>query len=330
MMYQRRLADSGVEFSRVMIGTTMFGEIMGSDEARAVLHAAWDRGINTIDTADIYAGGRAEPMIGQLIAGQRQRLTICTKVGYRVGDGPEGHAASAGRRANLMYDPSRDEDEGLSTKHIMRAVEKSLKNLGTDYIDLYQVHRWDPAVPVEETMAALNMLVKEGKVRAIGCSNFTAGQMRETQMVARNNGFARFETVQAPYSLLSHAADKELLPNCKQLEIEVIAYSALAGGALSGAHDAGVIPGTVMAQREVYQQKYLSRKTLEQLNNFALVAEKKKRSRASFAIGAVLAHPAIAAAAVGVQRPDEIDDLVSALDAPVDESSLEALTDIFG
>jgi len=329
-MQYRQLGRSGLAVSRLILGSTMFGELMDEAAASAVLHRAWDLGVNTIDTGDIYAGGRAEAMIGKLVAGRRDQLVLATKVGFRVGDTPAEHAQAVAGALDLDERWSRGiapTDQGLSRKHILAAVEASLKRLGTDHIDLYQIHRWDAAVPIEETLRALDDLVRSGKVRYIGCSNARAWQLYEALWTSDRHGLARFESIQQPYSLLSREPEADQLPASAHAGVGVIAYSALAGGAFAAAHDAAVKPGTVLAQRPAYQAKLEANR--ERLARFAAFAEERGRGRIALALAGVLAQPAVTAATVGVQVPEELDELVDAVERPLDPENHAALLALF-
>lgn len=329
MKYQR-LGRSGLTLSRLIVGTTMFGELMDADAARKVLHQAWDLGAHTIDTADIYAGGRAEEVVGEIIAGRRDQLVICTKAGFRVGDTPAEHATIVAGTADLTERWTRGiapHDQGLSRKHIVAAVEGSLRRLRTDYIDLYQMHRWDPEVPVEETLRALDDLVSSGKVRYVGCSNARAWQLYEALWTSDRRSLVRFDGMQVPYSMLSREAEVDVLPACHHAEVGVIAYSSLAGGSLAAAHDDGIKPGTVLAMREGYQAKFTANR--DRIARFAAFADAQGRDRIALALAAVLAHPAVTAATVGIQDTSDFDALVDAVDQPLSQQDYQDLLAIF-
>jgi 1-deoxyxylulose-5-phosphate synthase len=317
MKYQR-LGRSGLTISRLIIGTTMFGELMDVAAARAVLHRAWDLGAHTIDTADIYALGHAEEVVGEIIAGRRDQLVICTKAGFRVGDTPAEHATVSAGTADPEERWSRGiapHDQGLSRRHIVAAVEESLRRLRTDYIDLYQMHRWDPAVPIEETLRALDDLVSSGKVRYVGCSNARAWQLYEALWTSDRRNLVRFESMQVPYSMLGREPETDVLPACHHAGVGVIAYSSLAGGSLAAAHDDGIKPGTVLALREGYQATFAANR--DRIARFATFVEARGRDRISLALAAVLAHPAVTAATVGIQATGDFDALVDAVDRPL-------------
>ncbi|SCW66096.1 Predicted oxidoreductase [Sphingobium faniae] len=331
-MIYRAAGRSGLLLSRLIVGSTMFGELMREDEAKAVLHRAWDLGAHSIDTGDIYAGSRSEEMIGRLIAGRRDRVVLCTKVGFRVGDKPEDHARAVMGTLDHAERWTRGiapHDQGLSRHHIVSAVEDSLRRLGTDYIDLYQMHRWDPLVPVEETLRALEDLIRSGKVRYIGCSNARSWQLYESLWTSDVKGLPRFETMQAPYSMMAREPEADLFPACAHAGVGVIAYSTLAGGALSGAHDAGIKPNSVMAQRPAYQQRYLAPANLERLDRFGKLAQDLGKDQTGLALAAVLQHPAVIAATVGMQTPEEVDLLAAAASEPLDAATYDAIRAIF-
>lgn len=331
-MQYRQLGRSGLTVSRLILGSTMFGELMTEEQARAVLHRAWDLGIQTIDTGNVYAGSRAEDIIGRLVAPRRHQVVICTKVGFRVGDDPADHAAAlAGRldhgaRWAKGIAPS---DQGLSRHHIMAAVEASLKRLQTDYIDLYQIHRWDASVPIDETLRALDDLVRSGKVRYVGCSNARSWQLYEALWASDRNDRVRFESMQVPYSMLDRSAEADVLPACQHANVGVIVFSALAGGALSGVHREGIVPGTVLAQRPGYQARFMNDSARLRLERFESVCQRLKRAMPTLALAAVLQHGAVAAATVGVQNPVEFEALVDAVERPLEADHLAAVRAAF-
>jgi aryl-alcohol dehydrogenase-like predicted oxidoreductase len=327
-----RLGRSGLTISRLILGSTMFGELMDEGEARAVLHRAWDLGITTVDTGDVYAGGRAEEILGRLFANRREQVVVCTKVGLRIGDSPADHAAALAGRIDHGERWARGiapNDQGLSRQHIVAGVEASLRRLGTDHIDLYQIHRWDAGVPIEETLRALDDLVSSGKVRYVGCSNARSWQLYEALWASDRRDRVRFESMQVPYSMLDRRAEDDVLPACAHAGVGVIAYSTLAGGVLSGRHRHGIVPGTVLAQRAGYQARFLTDVHARRLDQLAAMATRLDRSMTELALAGVLQHEAVAAATLGVQRPEELDALVQAVDRPLEPESLGELLGIF-
>ncbi|MFN4178729.1 MAG: aldo/keto reductase [Armatimonadota bacterium] len=213
-MQYRRLGRTGVWVSEIAFGCAHLGS-KPSDESEAIklVHRAIDLGINFIDTANIYVGGRSEEIVGKALKGIRHQVVLATKVRGRMGEGRN--------------------DEGLSRYHIFRQVEASLRRLQTDYIDLYQVHWWDPNTPLDETLRALEDLVRQGKVLYIGCSNFNAWQLCKSLWLSDKNGWMRFETNQVRYSLLDRNIEHELVPLCESEGVGILAYSPMGGGFLA-------------------------------------------------------------------------------------------------
>ena len=213
-MDYRLLGRAGVKVSPLCLGSMNFGAAADEAQSTRVIHAALDAGINFIDTADIYSKGRSEEVIGKALAGKRDGVVLATKVWGRMGTGPN--------------------DAGTSRLHIMQAVEASLKRLQTDHIDLYQLHRPDTETPMDEKLSALTDLVRQGKVRYIGTSNYPAWQLCESLWVSDVNRFERFVSEQPQYSILSRAVENEVLDFCRQHGFAVIPWSPLAGGRLTG------------------------------------------------------------------------------------------------
>lgn len=213
-MEYRRLGRTGVWVSEIAFGCAYLGQ-KPADESEGIklVHRAIDLGINFFDTANIYVGGRSEEILGKALKGIRHQVVLATKVRGRMGEGRN--------------------DEGLSRYHIFRQVEASLKRLQTDYIDLYQVHWWDPTTPLDETMKALDDLVRQGKVLYIGCSNFASWQLCKSLWLSDKNGYARFESNQVRYSLLDRSIEPELLPLCESEGVGILAYSPMGGGLLA-------------------------------------------------------------------------------------------------
>jgi aryl-alcohol dehydrogenase-like predicted oxidoreductase len=331
-MQYRSLGRSDLKVSRLILGSTMFGEVMDEPAARSVFNRASDLGVNTFDTADIYACGRSEEIVGRLIQMRRQEVILCTKVGFRVGDTPADHTAHVAARAlsdDQQIPSAAPVDQGLSRRHIVAALEASLRRLRTDYVDLYQIHRWDPAVPIEETLRALDDLVSSGKVRCVGCSNARGWQLNSALWTSDTRGLVRFESMQVPYSLLAREAEHDALPACERAGIGVIAYQVLAAGALSGAHNETVRHGTVMAQRPAHQARFLTPDRRERLMRFAEFARRRGKEPATLALAAALAPPVVTAATVGVQTPDELKALLEAIEHPPDEDDCRAAQALF-
>ena len=238
-MDYRRLGASGIRVSPICLGTFNFGAATDDATAARLIHAALDAGINMVDTADSYHGGRSEEAVGRALAGRRDRVVVATKVHYPTGPGVN--------------------DGGNSRHHILRACDASLRRLQTDYIDLYQVHRPDPAVAIEETLGALTDLVRAGKVRAIGCSTHPAWMVMEALAVSERHGLSRYVSEQPPYNLLDRRIENELIPLAARYQVAILPWAPLAQGVLAGRYAssaapdadsrAGRMPGSIYARR---------------------------------------------------------------------------------
>ncbi len=214
-MHYRNLGPSGLKVSAIGLGTNQFGGKVDAAGVREIVAAALDAGINFIDTANVYQEGRSEETIGRAIQGMpRDQVIISSKVRHPMGDGPN--------------------DKGTSRHHILTNIEASLRRLDTGYIDLYQIHRWDPESPIEETMRALEDLVRRGQVRYIGCSNFNGWQMVHANAVAELHGWTKFISNQPHYHMLERGIEKELVPACEYFNIGILPYFPLAGGFFTG------------------------------------------------------------------------------------------------
>ena len=297
-MEYRVLGRTGVRVSKLTLGAMMFGK-WGADRAEAgrIMDTALDAGINMIDTADVYSGGESETIVGKLLAGRRDSVVLATKFHNRMG--PDVNEA------------------GNSARWIVRACEQSLKRLGTDYIDLYQVHRPDPTCALDETLTALGRLIDQGKVRYAGTSTFPASELVEARWLAEKGGpMAKIVSEQPPYSMLSRGIEADVLPTCQRYGIGVIVWSPLSGGWLSGRWRAGQpLPTSSRADRvpgrydPALPENQLKMGAVEQL---ALLAEEVGISLIHLALGFVLAHPAVTSAIIG---PRTLDHLMPQLDA---------------
>ena len=277
-MEQVRLGRSDLRVSRVGHGCNNFGGRIDFEATRAVVDAAIDAGVRFFDTAETYGGGDSERFLGEILEGRREQVVLATKFGWgsAVGDGRAGTVRSA--------------------------ITGSLERLRTDYVDLYYLHKADPGTPISETLGALDELVQEGIVRAIGCSNFSSEQLEEADRVAAELGTARFEVVQNRYSLLEREDDAGVLPLCGELGISYIPYFPLASGLLTGKYRRGepAPSGTRLEGREIEDER-LAR--VEELANFA---EKRGHTLLELAIGALASTPAIGSVIAGATRPEQV------------------------
>ncbi|MHC6625003.1 aldo/keto reductase [Streptomyces globosus] len=299
------LGSSGLQVSAVGLGCNNFGGRLDAKETRAVVDAAVDAGITLLDTADIYGGrGGSETHLGQALKGRRDRVVLATKFGY---DGVDmGYGPAAGARGGRGY--------------IRRAVEESLRRLGTDHIDLYQLHSPDPATPIAETLAALTELVAEGKIRYIGHSNLSGWQLAEAAHVARETGAVPFVSAQNEWSLLQRSAEAELVPAALHYGVGVLPYFPLANGLLTGKirRGAPVPAGSRLEGRDAY----LTERRLDTVEALAALAEKHGRSMLELAIGWLSAQPGCASVIAGATSPEQVRANAAAGAAPLDPELL--------
>jgi aryl-alcohol dehydrogenase-like predicted oxidoreductase len=284
-MSYRRLGDSGLVVSAVGLGANNFGRRIDLDATRAVVDAAFDAGITLIDTADIY--GESETFLGEVLQGRRDDVVLATKFG---GDTHGANGPDWGARGSRRY--------------IRKAVERSLRRLRTDWIDLYQMHVPDPATPIEETLSALSDLVKEGKVRYLGSSNFTGWQVADAEWIARSSGHERFISAQNEYSLLQRQAERELTPALRHYNVGLLPYFPLANGLLTGKYRRGAeMPeGTRLAGRP----EYVTDARLDVVEALADFADRQNIGLLDVAFGGLLARPEVASVIAGATKPEQV------------------------
>jgi aryl-alcohol dehydrogenase-like predicted oxidoreductase len=316
-MEQRRLGRTGVSVSKLCLGAMMFGDWGNKDhdESVRIIHRALDGGINFIDTADVYSHGESEVIVGQALAGgRRDGVVLATKV-----------------HSPMDEDPNH---RGNSRRWIMREVEDSLRRLGTDWIDLYQVHRPDPATDIDETLGALTDLVRAGKVRYIGHSTFPASAIVEAQWAARDRGRERFVSEQPPYSILTRGIEAEVLPACSRYGMGVIPYSPLAGGWLSGRYrkDADVTGPMSYARQRLANRYDMSlpenQRKLDAAEQLAELAEEAGMSLIELAVAFVLRHPAVTAAIIGPRTMEHLESQLAAADVELSDHVLDRIDKI--
>ena len=316
-MEQRRLGRTGVSVSKLCLGAMMFGDwgTKDHDESIRIIHRALDAGINFVDTADVYSHGESEEIVGKALAGgRRDDVVLATKVHSPMDDDPN--------------------HRGNSRRWIMREVEDSLRRLGTDWIDLYQIHRPDPDTDIDETLGALTDLVHAGKVRYIGHSTFPASAIVEAQWTARGRGRERFMSEQPPYSILTRGIEAEVLPACLRYGMGVIPYSPLAGGWLSGRYrkDADVT-GPMSYARQRLANRYdmalpENQRKLDAAEQLAELADQAGISLIQLAIAFVLRHPAITAAIIGPRTMEHLDSQLAAADVELSGDVLDRIDKI--
>jgi 1-deoxyxylulose-5-phosphate synthase len=299
-----RLGRTGLLVSELCLGTMTFGLQSDESTSEAILDRASEGGITFIDTADVYplggslpTVGRTEEILGTWLRGKRDRFIVATKCFGRTGPAPW--------------------QQGNSRKHIMEAVEASLRRLGTDYIDLYQLHGPDPNTPIDETLGALDDLVHSGKVRYAGCSNFLAYQTARALGRSEAKSVVRFDSVQPRYNLLFRQIERELLPLCEDEGVGVIPYNPIAGGMLSGKHNSSAPPPegsrfTLGAAGSMYQDRYWHEQEFSTVEDLRKIAEREGVSLVTLSVAWVLAHPAVTAPIIGASRPDQLDESLAA------------------
>jgi aryl-alcohol dehydrogenase-like predicted oxidoreductase len=313
-MEHRTLGWTGVQVSPLCLGTMMFGAWGNEDHGESVriVHAALDAGINFVDTADVYSRGESEEIVGKALRGRRDDVVLATKFHGTMGDDPN--------------------QAGNSRRWIFREVEASLRRLGTDWIDLYQVHRWDPHTDHEETLGALSDLVSQGKIRYAGSSTYPAAQIVEAQWVARERHLQRYVCEQPPYSLLVRGIEADVLPACREHGMGVIPWSPLAAGWLSGKWRKGTeAPKSSRAQR-IPRRYDLSdprnQAKLEAADALATLAEEAGLTLIELAIAFVIEHPAVTAAIIGPRTMEQLESQLGAADVGLTAEVLDRIDEI--
>src|ERR687887_2521884 len=292
-MEHRQLGRTGVSVSKLCLGAMMFGEWgnRDHDDSIRIIHAALDAGINFVDTADVYSRGESEEIVGKALAGRRDRVVLATKFHGSMGDDPN--------------------ERGNSRRWILQEVDASLRRLRTDWIDLYQVHRFDHGTDLDETLGALTDLVRAGKIRYLGSSTFPAHLIVEAQWVAERRGRERFVCEQPPYSMLVRGVEAEVLPVCAQYGMGVIPWSPLAGGWLSGRYRKGAEPPTSTRAGRIPRRYDLSlpenQRKLEAADRLAQLAEEAGLTLIELAIAFVLRHPAVTAPIIGPRTMEQLE-----------------------
>ncbi len=314
-MNYRTLGTTGTKVSPLCLGAMMFGDWgnQDHDDSIRIIHRALDAGINFIDTADVYSRGESEEIVGKALAGgRRDHVVLATKVHGTMGDDPN--------------------EFGNSRRWIIKEVENSLRRLGTDWIDLYQIHRPEADTDIDETLGALTDLIRAGKVRYIGSSTFPASQIVEAQWVAQRRGRERFVCEQAPYSMLVREVETDVLPTAQRYGMGVIPWSPLAGGWLSGRYRLGEdAPDSTRAQR--LPARYdLSRpenqRKLEVADALAKLADEAGITLIEMAIAFVIRHPAVTAAIIGPRTMEHLESQLAAADVELSDELLDRLDQI--
>jgi len=308
-MRYKKLGRAGLKVSEICLGTMTFGDQVGETEAINIMRSATAAGVNFFDTADMYVGGKSEQIVGKALKGERDSVVLASKVGNRMGPG-----------AN---------DIGLSRKHIMRAIEDSLRRLETDYLDLYYVHLPDYDTPIEETLHALDDLVHQGKVRYIACSNFRAWQLCKALWVSDVHNLARFDCIQSPYNLLTRDIEYELLPLCASEGVGVSVYNPLAGGLLTGKHDPTKPPAkgtrfTLENLGPMYYERYWSASNFEAVAHLKEIANERGRNLIQFSLAWILSNETITSAICGASSVKQLEQNLGATEVRLSPEELAA------
>lgn len=303
----RNLGRSGLKVSVLGLGCNNFGARLDVEGTATVVHATLDAGISFFDTANTYGAGKSEEYLGKALAGHnRDELVVATKSGMKAGEGPYG--------------------SGASRKHMTSECEKSLRRLGMDYIDLYYLHAPDPSTPIDETLAAMDDLVRSGKVRYIGSSNLAGWQVAEAEYVARERGTSRFIASQSEWSLVKREVEAEVVPACLAYGIGVVPYFPLSSGLLTGKYTRGEAPpeGTRLAG-SVYFQAMATDEVYDAVDRLRQVAEAMGRSLLELAIGWLIGQPVVPSVLVGATRPEQVKANAEAAEVRFTPDELDAI-----
>jgi aryl-alcohol dehydrogenase-like predicted oxidoreductase len=307
-MKYRTLGRTGIKVSPYCLGTMMFGAMGNSDhdDSIRIIHRALDAGINFIDTADVYSHGESEEIVGKALKGRRDHVVLASKMHYPMGPDPN--------------------HRGNSRRWIITAVENSLRRLQTDHLDLYQVHRPDPTVDVEETLSALSDLIHSGKVRAIGASSFPASEIVEAQWVAERRGIERFRTEQPPYSIINRSIEREVLPICQRYGMGTLVWSPLGQGLLTGRHRKAQKTDTHRSGG--MPQHFSDERKLDVVEQLIPLAEEAGLPMTHLAMAFAIAHPGVTSAIIGPRTMEQLDDLLAGVDVTLDDEVLDRIDQI--
>ena len=309
-MEHTTLGNTGLPVSRLCIGTMTFGLQCDEATSHAILDAAAEGGIDFLDAADVYPlggglehVGRTEEIVGRWLRGKRDRFVVATKCVGRMG-------------------PNRW-DQGMSRKHVLDAIDASLRRLGTDHVDLYQLHAYDPTTPLDEALEALDTVVRSGKARYVGVSNWLAHRVARALGRSELKGLVRLASVQPRYNLLFRAFERDLLPMCEEEGVAVIPYNPIAGGLLTGKHDRAADPGagtrfTLGNAAANYQDRYWHDREFDTVDALRPLADEAGTSMTTMAVSWVLANPAVTSAIIGASRPEQLADSLAAVGKPMD------------
>ncbi|GIG68856.1 aldo/keto reductase [Phytomonospora endophytica] len=313
-MEYTRLGRSGLSVSRICLGMMSFGTpvsrdwILGEDAARPMVRRAVEGGVTFFDTADMYSDGMSERVTGRLLGEffpRRDDYVLATKVFYPTGDGPN--------------------DKGLSRKHVLAAIDASLDRLGVDHVDLYQIHRWDPGTPIEETMTVLDEVVRSGRARYIGASSMYAWQFAKAQHAAERLGLTAFTSMQNHYNLAYREEEREMIPLCLDQGVGLVPWSPLARGLLAGTRDRGGVRLTTRASGDPFADAMYDDGDFDVVDAVRAVAKDRELPMAQIALAWLLSKPGVTAPIVGATRLGHIEDALAAVDVRLTEQETAML-----
>jgi aryl-alcohol dehydrogenase-like predicted oxidoreductase len=314
-MRYRVLGGTGIEVSVHCLGAMMFGAVGEPDHGEGVriIHAALDRGVNFVDTADMYSAGESEEIVGKALNGRRDEVVLATKVHFTMGEGRNR--------------------SGNSRRWIVREVEESLKRLRTDWIDLYQIHRPDHTTDIEETLSALSDLVHQGKIRAFGCSTFPAEEIVEAHNVSERRGLLRFRTEQPPYSLLARGIERSVLPVCQRYGMGVLTWSPLASSFLSGKFRKGQEVDLDSGRAKLWPSRFdpanpINDAKYDAVEELVKLAADLGCTLPQLAVAFTVAHPAVTSVIIGPRTMRHLDDMLEGASLTLDDATLDRIDEI--
>lgn len=299
------LGKSGLQVSALGLGTNAFGKRADQEASIRIIHTALDAGINFIDTANIYAGTASERIIGLALTGRRHDVVLTTKAGLPRGEGPNGR--------------------GSSRRHLVAELEGSLQRLQTDYVDLYQIHTFDPHTPLDETLRALDDMVRAGKVRYIGASNYAAWELMKALGISERQGYAPYVSIQSCYSLADRTPERELIPLCLDQGVGMIPYFPLAGGILTGKYSGGGAPAGSRAETDPNFNRFLSGERLELGRKVSELAAEAGTTPTALSLAWLMEQPAVATVIAGATGAEQVQMNLRSLDVPLGPELLARL-----
>ena len=310
-MEYRQLGASGVRVSAIGLGTNQFGGKVDQAGVDTIIAGAIDLGINFIDTADVYTQTRSEETLGNVLKGRWQQVVLATKGVSKTGEGPN--------------------DRGASRYHLINAVDASLKRLQSDHIDLYQIHRWDDTTPIDESLRALDDLVRSGKIRYIGASNFAAWQLSRANLLAELRGWSPFMSVQPHYHMLERGIELELLPYCNAYNVGILPFFPLAGGFLTGKYKRGqAAPAGSRGESSPYVKEYMTDANYDRIEQLTAWAEQRDHTMAELAHAWLLAHPRVSSVISGATGLAQLQANAKAADWQLTADELAEVNTVLG